>query len=96
MLERLYKDFSSAVSPNAYKIIFAQNGRLLIKSIVESFKNRIPQELIEEELLEFQDMNKTSGEKWEFKKRSPAEFKMQYPKYWFVENHKYVLERSSF
>ncbi|KAI1697348.1 hypothetical protein DdX_18542 [Ditylenchus destructor] len=116
MLERLYKDFSSAVSPKAYKIIFAQNDRLLIKSIVESFKNRIPQEfglvnsiiqsfkvvysysqstvpLIDEELIAFQDKNKTSGEKWEFKK--PDEFALEYPEYELNENNKYVLERSS-
>ncbi|KAI1701009.1 hypothetical protein DdX_16378 [Ditylenchus destructor] len=116
LLERLYKDFSSAVSPKAYKIIFAQNDRLLIKSIVESFKNRIPQEfglvnsiiqsfkvvysysqptvpLIDEELIAFQDKNKTSGEKWEFKKSD--EFALEYPEYELNENNKYVLERSS-
>ncbi|KAI1711539.1 hypothetical protein DdX_09999 [Ditylenchus destructor] len=97
MLERLYKDFSSAISPNAYKIIFAQNGRLMIKSIVQSFKvvytysqPTVPQN--DEELIEFQDKNKTSGEKWEFKK--PAEFSDEYPEFELSENNKYVLERS--
>ncbi|KAI1697035.1 zinc-finger double domain-containing protein [Ditylenchus destructor] len=94
MLERLYKDFSSAISPNAYKIVFAQIGRLLIKSIVESFKKVNTFSEPDEELIEFQDWNKTSGEKWEFKKRSSAEFRTEYPEYELSENNKYVLERS--
>ncbi|KAI1694289.1 hypothetical protein Ddc_22212 [Ditylenchus destructor] len=98
MLERLYKDFSSAVSPKAYKIIFAQNGRLMIKSIVQSFKvvytySQPTVPLTDEELIEFQDKNKTSGEKWEFKK--PVEFSDEYPEYELSEDNKYVLERSS-
>ncbi|KAI1691013.1 hypothetical protein DdX_22157 [Ditylenchus destructor] len=101
VLERLYQDFSSAISPKAYKIVFAQNGKLMIKfrikSIVQSFKKvytysqpTVPQ--TDEELIEFQDKNKTSGEKWEFRK--PAEFSDEYPEYELSENNKYVLERS--
>ncbi|KAI1698210.1 hypothetical protein Ddc_19238 [Ditylenchus destructor] len=98
LLERLYKDFSKAVSPKAYKIILAQNGRLMIKSKVQSFKGvysysqpTVP--LTDEELIGFQDKNKTLGEKWEFKK--PFEFALEYPEYELSENNKYVLERSS-
>ncbi|KAI1699595.1 tc5 transposase DNA-binding domain-containing protein [Ditylenchus destructor] len=62
LLVRLNKDFSSAVVPNAFKIVF-----LMYKDEDE-----------DEPLTEFRDTNKTSGETLELKKRLLTELPVEY------------------
>ncbi|KAI1699306.1 serpentine type 7TM GPCR chemoreceptor srd domain-containing protein [Ditylenchus destructor] len=64
-------DFSSAVSQNAFKIVFAG---------------------LDEELTEFRETNKTSGEKLELKKGLPTEYQSRKK---YLNERSYTLERFS-
>ncbi|KAI1699307.1 hypothetical protein DdX_17394 [Ditylenchus destructor] len=71
VINHFVKAFSSAVSPNPFKIVFSG--------------------LYKEELTEFRETNKTSGEILELKKGLPTEYQTDY----YYECNNYTLERSS-
>ncbi|KAI1690531.1 hypothetical protein Ddc_24876 [Ditylenchus destructor] len=79
ILDRLCKAFSSAVLPNAFKMLFKFYG----ESLTIFAENGGP-------LTEFRETNKTSGEILELKKGLPDEYQES-----FEDEYNYTLARSS-
>ncbi|KAI1698176.1 hypothetical protein Ddc_19270 [Ditylenchus destructor] len=87
VLDQLFKAFSSAVSPNAFKIVFVQEDDPLTV-FLETIKTSVPNE---DPLTKLQKTNKTSGEILELKKGLLVEYQTAHLKGFDIYS---TLERS--